>query len=130
MNRQRRPLKNACLALLALAVLGALPEAARASGIGFRNELKIPILVQGESMVDGVLRRGPPLVIHPGKIVWDTNVPAGERRVTIYEAAQPNRPLWRDIIRVENADQAFRVILVPAPAGAPPKVQLRPIQLP
>ncbi len=130
MNRQPRPLKNACLALLALAVLGAVPEAAQAAGLGFRNELKIAILVQGESTVNGVLRRGPLLLIHPGKIVWDTNVPEGDRRVTVYEAAQPNRVLWRDRIPVETTDQAFRVILVPGPAGAPPKIQLIKLPLP
>ena len=130
MNRHPRPLKNACLALLALAVFGAAPEGVRAAGIGFRNDLAIPIIVQGESKVKGNLRRGSPLLIHPGKTVWDTNVPEGDRRVIIYEANQPNRVLFRDILRVEMADQAFRVVPVRVPPGAPPKALLLKIALP
>jgi hypothetical protein len=130
MNRQPRPLQNACLALLALAVFGALPEALHAAGTGFKNQLPIPIIIQGESIVNGALRRGPVLLIHPGKTVWDTNVPPGKRRVIVYEANQPNRTLHQEFLLVENADQAFRVVPLPTPAGGPPRLKLMPLPLP
>src|SRR5438477_1464951 len=56
-------------------------------GIGFRNDLKVPVIVQGVSIVNNMQRRGQPFVVQPGKAVWDNNLPIGLRFYTIYEAA-------------------------------------------
>src|SRR5947209_6657733 len=65
-------------------------------GIGFRNETKSPVLVEGASMVNGMLRRGQPIRIPPGQMAWDSNLSPGPRYVTIYDANQPTRILYRD----------------------------------
>src|SRR5262245_28295112 len=98
MNCPNHPWRNACVTLFALAVLGGLPEAALAAGMGFRNDLNIPIVIQGETVVNNTSRRGQLLVVQPRKAAWDTNLMAGKRKVTIYEANQPYRVLWCDYI--------------------------------
>ena len=65
-------------------------------GIGFRNDLNTPVLVEGASVVNGMLRRGQPIRIAPGQMCWDCNVNPGLRYVTIYDANQPTRILYRD----------------------------------
>jgi hypothetical protein len=76
------------------------------SGIGFRNDLKVPVIVQG---INNMQRRGQPFVVQPGKTVWENNLPAGIRYYNIYEASQtrillPNRP-----VRIQTADQFFAI---------------------
>ena len=125
MNRGQSTLRNACLGLVALAVLGVLPARAAAGGMGFRNDLNIPIIVQGESVIDGVLRRGQPLLIAPGKAAYDTNLKAGNRRITVYDANNTTRVLLRVLLPYDGSDVNFRVVLVPGPAPrTPPRVQL------
>ena len=125
MYRHLRTLRKACLGLLALAVLGAVPATAAAGSIGFRYDLNIPIVVQGESIVNGVLQRGQALLIAPRKCAYDTNVKPGNRQITIYDAHNTNRILLRVIIPYDGSDVNFRVVLVP-PAGPrmPPRVQI------
>jgi hypothetical protein len=84
---------------------GQLP----APGIGFRNDLKIPIIVQGVSLVNNMQRRGQPFLIKPGKTVWDNNLPTGVRYYSFYDGNQ-QRILLRDrAVRVQAADQFFAI---------------------
>src|SRR5271169_3469125 len=74
-------------------------------GIGFRNDLKTPVIVQGVSLVNNMQRRGQPFLVNPGKTVWDNNLPVGQRYYTLYDANQ-QRILVRDRnVRVQNTDQ-------------------------
>jgi hypothetical protein len=80
---------------LALVVLPLLAGSAWAAGIGFKNDHKIPIIVQGATLENNVIRRGQPLLIYPGKTVWDLNLKAGNRFITIYDGRQPTRILYQ-----------------------------------
>jgi len=125
MYRHLRTLRQACLGLLALAALGAMPATAAAGSIGFRNDLSIPIVVQGESVINGVLQRGQPLLMAPRKCAYDTNVKAAPRQITVYDANNPNRILLRVVIPYDGRDVNFRVVLMPpATPRMPPRVQL------
>jgi hypothetical protein len=125
MYRQLRTLRKTCLGLLALAVLGAAPVTAAAGSIGFRNDLNLPIVVQGESIVNGVLQRGQALLIAPRKCAYDTNVKPGNRQITVYDAQNTNRILLRVVIPYDGSDVIFRVVLVPPVAPRmPPRVQI------
>jgi hypothetical protein len=131
MNRQRGTLRKACLGLLALAVLGAFPAAASADGLGFRNDLTIPIIVQGESVVSNVLRRGQPLVISPGKVAWDTNLKPCDRWISVYDARMPSRVLLRRyLIRFPGGDVPYAVMPLAVPPTAFPRVKLTPLPMP
>lgn len=64
--------------------------------IGFRNDTKNAVIVQGTSVIKGVPRRGQPLLVDVGKTTYENNVPAGVRLVSVYDGAQPSRVLLRD----------------------------------
>jgi len=112
MNRLIRNLGMASLGLLALALLGGFPGPAAAAGIGLRNDLNVRVVVQGASVVNNVVRRGQPLVIDPGKTLWDTNLPMGKREIIVY-AVQPNRILCRKVIDFQNQDMMLHIVTVP-----------------
>lgn len=130
MTRQQSTTIWARGVLLALIALVAVPVAADAAGICFQNDTNAAILVQGETVVNGMLRRGQPLLIQPRKMAWDANVPNGRRWVTIYDANQPTRVLGRFQIACEGNDKAFSIFAVPVPPSAPPKVDIKAIPVP
>lgn len=127
MNGQRNTLSRIGGGLLALGLLIALPHAADASGLGFQNKTTSRILVQGTTVVNGMVRKGPLLVIEPGKTVWDVNVPAGNRSITVCDGFQPSRILLRETVTVGTRDQFFQVL---PPQTGLPRYQLHPQALP
>jgi hypothetical protein len=98
------------LAVLVLGLMGGLPNLAEAAGIGFRNDLNSRVIVQGASVVNNVVRRGQALQIDPGKTLWDTNLPDGNREVIIY-AGQPSRILHRSIVPFQGRDITLYIIM-------------------
>jgi hypothetical protein len=132
MNRQGKTLGKTCLGLLALAVLGVFPAVSAADGLGFRNDLKIPIIVQGESLVNNVLRRGQPLLIQPGKVAWDTNLKPCDRFISVYDARMPTRVLLRRYpVRFLGGDVPHAVIPNAAPPHPTvPRVRLKQLPVP
>lgn len=86
-----------------------------APGIGFRNDSKVAVIVQGWSVVNNMPRRGQPLLIQPDKRVWDNNVPPGIRYYSVYDANQPSKVLLRDFpVPVGTNDQFFAIRPVPS----------------
>lgn len=130
MARQPHTWIGARRIVFALILLAAVPGSAAAAGISFQNDTNLAIVVQGETFVNGMLRRGQPLLLQPKKTALDANVPNGTRHIRIYDANQPSRLLLRIPIQCEGTDRAFSIILVPGPAGAPPKLKLEPIPQP
>src|SRR5262249_37094101 len=63
----------------------------------FRNVLKSPVISQGTTVLGGMVRRGQPVLVAPGKAGGDFNVPAGVRFYTVYDANQPTRVLAKDV---------------------------------
>jgi len=122
-----RNLVRALIWVAAPAVLGLAPVLAQAAGIGFRNNLKTPVIVQGASVVNGMLRRGQPLLIAPAKIGWDNNLPPGVRFITIYDANQPSNILFRGPVPVQSQDLFFGIRTA---AGSPDRVILMPEPVP
>jgi len=123
MSLFRRKLAKMILGLVGLLVAGAAP--AWAGGVGCRNDLKTPVIVQGASIVNGMIRRGPPILIQPGKTGWDNKLPAGIRYVTIYDANQPNRILIRDVrVPFQGLDLMYTIQV----SGG--KVTLEPVKTP
>ena len=118
---------NACMAASCIAFLAGFAQTAhaqfRGAAVGFRNDLKTPIIVQGFTVVNGMQKRGQALVILPGKTASDNNVPAGPRFYTICDANQPNMVWLRNVpIAVQGQDINISV------RGAAPKVILEPIR--
>lgn len=83
-------------------------------GVGFRNDTTTPVIVQGVSVVNNMLRRGQPILINAGKTVWDNNLPMGVRYYTIYDANQTSRILLQNqLVRVQTTDQLYSIRTAP-----------------
>src|SRR5687767_12707817 len=76
-------------ACLALTVCAEQAVAQASATVGFRSELKSPVIVQGYSIVAGAPRKGQPVIVAPKRIGIDSNVPPGPRFYNIYDANQP-----------------------------------------
>jgi hypothetical protein len=89
-----------------------------AVAVSFRNELKIPVIIQGFTVVNGMPRAGMAMVVLPGKTAIDNNVPAGTIR--FYRVVDANRPVLQYIrnlpvpVLQEDINLAIR--------GVPPRV--------
>jgi hypothetical protein len=101
------------LGLLAVVGLALTPAAVQAQ-IAFRNDLKSAVYIQGASVVGGMIRRGPAILIPAGKTASDRRLPFGLRQYTIYDANQPNRVLFRDRIRYAGVPLNFVIERTPA----------------
>ena len=103
-------------------------QAARAQfggvAVGFKNELKTPVIVQGYTIVNNMQKRGQAFIVLPGKLLADNNVPANSIRFyTIVDANQPNIVYLRNVdIRVGVQDLGLAI------RGMPPKVVLEPLR--
>jgi hypothetical protein len=116
------------LIVLGLAVALAIPARAAAEGIGFVNELKIPIIVQGSTVENNMVRRGLPVLVFPGKTGWDINLKLGRRFITIYDGRQTTRVLYQGPpLLFAGRDMLFAVRALPT---TPPRVVLIPVPKP
>ena len=79
--------------------------------LGFHNETKAGILVQGATMVNGMWYFGAPFLVPPGKTGFDMNIPAGSARyISIYDSTNPSVVLLLNVpVQVLNFDQLFSV---------------------
>ncbi len=123
----RRLLGRCCLGkwgLLAWSVLilGATPL--QAAWLGFRNDLKVPVLVRVSTVVKNQVKPGKAAVLYPGEVAWEAVLQAGNRQIVIIEARKPNRLLFQDTVTV-NKDSFLSIQLHP-----PNKVKLVPTKMP
>jgi hypothetical protein len=107
---------------IAAGIASAQPGGATAT-IQFRNDSKIAVIVQGTSTMNGMLRRGQPMLLTPGKTAADFNVPPGFRIYSVYDANQPTQVLVRDkaIMVQSGRDASFAVVPIP---GVPHQVTI------
>lgn len=118
-------------ALFAIALLGATFAASIVSAqppggaatIQFRNETKLSVIVQGTSTMNGMLRRGQPMLLTPGKSSSDFNVPAGYRIYSVYDANQPTHVLVRDKAVMVQPGRDASFVVAPVP-GSPNQVTI------
>ena len=99
---------------IAICLTAALAAPAHAQGVvptgsaTFKNNLTVPVIVQGVSKVGPVLKRGVPMVIAPGKSLTEFGVPGGAV-YNVYDANQKN--LARDVqVPIFPGRPAIRVI--------------------
>lgn len=110
MNTLRNNLMKALIGVLAVLLLAATSTTSQAAGINFTNQLdNTPIRVQTSTMVNGVLVRGPSMVIFPGKSAYDGNMFQGIWTVTIYDANKPNVTLLKKQINFPGFDVQYLV---------------------
>ncbi len=111
-----------CIAVTGSAAPPAWAQGALGVAVGFRNELKIPVIVQGYSIVRGMPKAGIAMVILPGRTASDNFVPAGVRFYRVCDANMPNLVYLRDVpVPVGGRDVVLAI------RGTPPKITLEPI---
>jgi hypothetical protein len=121
----RRIIKGLALVTCIAICSGTVVSSACAQGGGlvvtFRNEMKVPVIVQGYTIINRTPRLGMALVVLPGKTVSDNNVPANSIR--FYQVVDANRPRLqyiRDLpvqVLQDDINLAIR--------GVPPNVAVR-----
>lgn len=99
------------LILLGLCTLGASASEAEAAWLGFRNDTKDPIIVQGMSVVAGQTRQGRRHILQPGQEGWDIIAAPGLKKIIIVDAKQPTRVLYQDSVNIGATDQFFSIQL-------------------
>jgi hypothetical protein len=108
--------------LLAVLIVCLFAEAAGAQTVVFRNELKIPLVVQTATVMGGVLRRDQSCLVRPGestpKIKTDVN-----KVITIFHG-RTNQALFRDVIKANRQDRLFGIVVEPAAPGRPARVNV------
>lgn len=112
-----------CFALWACAAPVARAQAG-AVAVGFRNELKTPVIVQGYTIINNMKKYGRAMVIAPGKVDAEA-IPAGT--VRFYTVVDGNRPnqiqhIQNVPIRIGNQD-----VLLGIRGMAPKGVFLEPV---
>jgi hypothetical protein len=128
----------ACLAVLAVVLLGAGQAAAQPTWIGFRNDTDLPVVVQGSSQINNVVRRGKPHLLYPGEAYMECIIYPGVKQFTIYDRKQPTRVLHQENVRCAGTDLFYAVELddnpppgtsspppTPVKGTAPPPPQLK-----
>ena len=112
------------LCLVALLVLGAAP--AQAAWLGYGNDTRIVVVVQGSSTMNGRVRLGQPHQIRPRESAWD-QVTAGAKTITVFDPAQRNRIIWQGQVNVGEKDQFFSI---QAEMGADRQVRFKLVPVP
>jgi hypothetical protein len=114
------PMSHLWLVALTLIGVGLSTPSASAGWVCIKNETKIPLIVQ-ELPDRPTARRGKLVKLLPGEIYREYHRTAGERKVRIFDARTPGKPLgqgkliWKSadvMLRIELADHVAR--LVPA----------------
>lgn len=96
------------LGLLALAASAALPAAASAEDLYFRNDTNVPIIIQGSVLTrNNKVVNDRPNLVQPGAKVRVSL--QGNKIITIREARAPNRVLHQATVPAGNEDQYLLV---------------------
>lgn len=111
--------------LLTFGICLITPATVDAAWLGFRNELKTPLVIQTQNVVNGVPTKEKPrvLVLAPGEISIDPVIQPVQKLIEIRDP-KTNRVLFREI-RPVTKDTFFSLQLNP-----PDKVKLVETQLP
>jgi len=100
--------KMVCLALTGVICL-AVPAAATAGSLGYRNDTDGPVIVQGMSIIRGVLRAGKRHVLQPGDVGCDQIVAPGNKLIIVSDAKQPTKVLYQGTIQFLGNTQFYSI---------------------
>jgi hypothetical protein len=112
------------LVVLGLALGLALPSAAPAEVLAFRNDTNVPVVIQGTCVIRGKVVHDQPQVIAPGGSV-KIQLP-GNKTVTIYDAKNTNVQYFQGSIPGGNDDLYFSIQADPANPGKAKCEQVKP----
>jgi hypothetical protein len=115
--------------LLAGLIVLCLPAAAAAGDITVKNDLNVPVVVQGACVVKGMLQRDKPHVVKPGDSSPAISLP-GDKVIFIYDAQNPNIVLGQVPVKDPPKDVTMAIVPIPKPKRNGPKVTLELVKPP
>jgi hypothetical protein len=122
---RHRSLGRFSAGLAAVLVGGLLPGTAAAEALAFRNECKVPVVIQAVSVFRGRVFRDKPYLLNPGDVTPNIVLP-GDKVITVYDAKVPNRELFKGALPASPVNQAYGIV----PDTPPPKVRMEPRKVP
>jgi hypothetical protein len=96
------------LPLLAVLVVCLAPAVSHAQNISLANDLPIPVVVQFEVVIRGVMRRDRPIPIRSGATVQPIRFETA-KTIVIYDGRNPNRVLHREMLPATPNNRTFRI---------------------
>jgi hypothetical protein len=114
------------LTTICFAAASASPSVVNAQGggvaVGFRNEMKTPVIVHGYTVINGMPKFGQAIPIPPGKTGVDIGVPNGPRLYRVHDGNNVRFVFIQNFpVQVQGRDIAFAI------RGIAPKVTLEPL---
>ncbi len=88
-----------------------------AGWMGFRNDTKDTIVIQETVVIGGQPRPGRPQRLFTGEAVRDTPPPGGQRRISVYDAANSNQPIYSGNIPCPAANENILYCIKRDPKG-------------
>jgi hypothetical protein len=91
--------RNSCsrwkIGLVCLVVVLITPGATFAGWMGLKNDMNVTLVVQEIVVVNNQAKAGKPNKLAVGDVLRDTQfTPGGQRRFSIFDAANPNKPIY------------------------------------
>jgi hypothetical protein len=105
-----RRLGRTSLALPAALIVCLLPAAVRAETVNIKNGTPLVVTVETTSVVGKTFYRDAPAKLAPGDSTA-TTLP-GDKRITITDPGNPNKPLCQKIVRAGTEDLYFEIVIV------------------
>lgn len=110
------------LSVFALACLGATPSAASADWICIKNDTRLALVIR-DVPDSRTQTRAKVVKLLPGEVYREYRSAAGEKKVEVFDARSPAKPLWvgklkwsatgEAAVQVVPADEAVRLKAVP-----------------
>lgn len=94
---------------IALVVFGLARADAKANWITLKNDTGTAIVVQETEVVNGQVKRGKATNLLAGETTREFIPGATVKRVEVYDAKNPNQPLWTGNLNCKDSNQTFSV---------------------
>jgi len=108
--------------LLAVLIVCLLPEMVKAQTVIFRNELKIPLVVQTATVLNGVLRRDRSCLVRAGESTPKIKLNV-DKVVTIFHG-RTNQRLFQNVLKANKKDLFYGIVVEPTGPGRPARVNV------
>jgi hypothetical protein len=109
-------LARSCPSLLAGLLLVLLPGAGAAQTVVFRNECRVPVVVQTATVVKGVLVKDDPYPLRPTEAT--PKIALGVNKLLVITDAKSNRILFKELCRATRKELAYGIVPHPRLRGA------------
>jgi hypothetical protein len=95
--------------LAALVAVVGLSGSAEAGWVTIKNHTDRVIVVQELVVTNGVVKRGKPIRLLPGETVKEYQTKPGAKKVEVFDAHSPARPLYTGTLNCKDENPTFSI---------------------